>query len=153
MQILIVGGSPGGTTAALSSIELYDPVVGTWTNATSLPGPRKYHTATLLPNGKVLVAGGFDGTNYFSSTLLYEPEPMAGVKLVISTPQSGRGFQFAFAAAPNASNTVLTFPDPGLPAAGWTVLGTASEFAPGLFLFTEPQTTGTGPRFYRIRSP
>ena len=34
---------------------------------------RDLHTATLLPNGKTLVAGGFDGTNYLSSAELYDP--------------------------------------------------------------------------------
>ena len=34
--------------------------------------PRQNHTATLLPNGKVLVAGGYNGT-YLSSAELYDP--------------------------------------------------------------------------------
>src|SRR4029434_1037958 len=31
------------------------------------------HTATLLPNGKVLVAGGYDGLLSLSSAELYDP--------------------------------------------------------------------------------
>jgi len=43
----------------LSSAELYDPATGTWATANNLAHVRSGHTATLLPNGNVLVAGGF----------------------------------------------------------------------------------------------
>jgi hypothetical protein len=33
---------------------------------------RSDHTATLLPSGKVLVAGGWDDTDVFASAELYE---------------------------------------------------------------------------------
>ena len=54
------------------SAEVYDPATGRWT---LVPVPmvvdRAYHTATLLGNGKVLLAGG-DG-NGFDSAELYNP--------------------------------------------------------------------------------
>ena len=38
------------------------------------PPHATYHTATLLPNGKVLVAGGYDSSGvYLSSAELYDP--------------------------------------------------------------------------------
>ena len=58
----------------LASAELYDPATGTWSSTGSLNTARSYHTATLLPNGKVLVAGGFaSGSVYLSSAELYDP--------------------------------------------------------------------------------
>src|SRR5438874_643195 len=41
-------------------------------NTGSLGAARNEHTATLLPSGKVLVAGGFNGS-YLTSAELYDP--------------------------------------------------------------------------------
>ena len=57
----------------LASAELYDPASGTWTATGSLTTARASHTATLLPNGKVLVAGGFDSSGCLASAELYDP--------------------------------------------------------------------------------
>ncbi|HZS17299.1 MAG TPA: kelch repeat-containing protein, partial [Candidatus Udaeobacter sp.] len=75
-QVLVAGGDrPGGPR--LPSAELYGqaaflggPATGGWNNTNSLANPRSNHTATLLPNGKVLVAGG-DGAG--TSAELYDP--------------------------------------------------------------------------------
>src|SRR5215831_16111387 len=60
-KVLVVGGEeadfePDG--AVNRSAEIYDPATGIWTTTDSLNMARADHTATLLPNGKVLVAGG-----------------------------------------------------------------------------------------------
>ena len=42
----------------LATAELYDPASGRWVRTTALGIPRAGHSATLLPDGRVLVAGG-----------------------------------------------------------------------------------------------
>src|SRR5581483_9647717 len=59
-KVLVVGGTGGaGLPQPVDSAEIYDPVSNTWSPAATLPGARSGHTATLLSNGKVLVAGGW----------------------------------------------------------------------------------------------
>jgi hypothetical protein len=48
-------------------------VTNIWGPAAYMANARAYHIASLLPSGKVLVAGGFDGTNYISGTELCDP--------------------------------------------------------------------------------
>src|SRR5215831_11256327 len=55
--------------AGLRYPAMIDP---SWTPTGSLGTARSAHTATLLPNGKVLVAGGYNGS-YLSSAELYDP--------------------------------------------------------------------------------
>jgi len=74
-KVLVAGGrdeSPPFGGNWLVSAELYDPATGTWTATGSLASARGYHVATLLANGKVLVAGGYNG-NYLASAELYDP--------------------------------------------------------------------------------
>ena len=70
-QVLVVGGmlTVADITGA-KSVELYDPTAGTWTLLSPLTNsPSRYnHTATLLNSGKVLIAGGFDGTAALSDS-------------------------------------------------------------------------------------
>src|SRR5438552_1871102 len=46
---------------------------GSFTTTGSLHHVRYGHTATLLPNGKVLVMGGYDGMSWLTSAELYDP--------------------------------------------------------------------------------
>ena len=84
-KVLMVGGwyttsdnygEPINTT--LASAELFDPVTGTFTATGSLTMARWGHTATLLSNGKVLVAGGENRSGYLVSAELYENNPDGG---------------------------------------------------------------------------
>lgn len=75
-SVLVAGGAapcPGSCDVPLSSAELYDPSTGTWSTTGSLIAARYIHTATLLPNGQVLVAGGTNFNTLLSSAELYDP--------------------------------------------------------------------------------
>jgi hypothetical protein len=54
-HVLMVGGQTSNGT--LQQAELYNPTTGTWALTSPMLSPRWRPTATLLPNGKVLVAG------------------------------------------------------------------------------------------------
>lgn len=67
-KVLITGGytpaCSGCITVPDNTAELYDPGTGTFAPTGIMPGPIAWHTATLLPSGLVLVAGGdFCGAN------------------------------------------------------------------------------------------
>ena len=75
-KVLVAGGEDGSPfmPTTLSSTELYDPLTGTWSPTGSMSCPRSRFTATLLPNGGVIVAGGFqDAIHPISSAELYNP--------------------------------------------------------------------------------
>src|SRR5258708_7838772 len=73
-QVLVWGGASGTDPfdGILASMELYDPATGLW-NLTQTGDPRTDHTATLLRNGKVLIAGGVDSATTLGSVELYDP--------------------------------------------------------------------------------
>ena len=61
--VLMTGGYEGITaTAYLASTEIYQPSANTWTLGPNMNTGREQQTATLLPNGQVLVAGGDNST-------------------------------------------------------------------------------------------
>src|SRR5436190_1360581 len=72
-KVLVVGGlRADGHYPPLASAELYDPATASWSITASLGTARGGHTATLLPSGKVLVAGGVS-TSALATAELYDP--------------------------------------------------------------------------------
>ena len=83
-RVLVTGGSgdvgevgAGSRFRPVNSAELYDPVTNTWSPTGDMISARYGHTSTLLPNGKVLVAGGLESFEInhpaLRSAELYDP--------------------------------------------------------------------------------
>ena len=74
-RVLVVGGAcAGGAIGILREAEIYDPFSSSWEATTSLPTAREAHTATLLPDGTVLIVGGDNGdVPRYSGALIYDP--------------------------------------------------------------------------------
>jgi hypothetical protein len=65
-RVLATGGlattpNPGSVTTWLASAEIYNPNTRQWTVTGNLASARGRHSATLLPDGRVLVVGGQTG--------------------------------------------------------------------------------------------
>jgi hypothetical protein len=93
-KVLVVGGDGGppnkyrycrqpvpqpgctyaGRSNPLASTEQFDPASGSFTGGTLMSVPREFHTATLLQDGKVLVAGGDDkNTTPYDTAEIFDP--------------------------------------------------------------------------------
>jgi hypothetical protein len=74
-KVLVAGGSSDGTAnGALNSAELFDPNSGTFISTShTMIAARLGATATLLSNGKVLIAGGQNSGGVLNSAELYDP--------------------------------------------------------------------------------
>jgi hypothetical protein len=63
--------------ALLMGLALLSPALasgaGTWSSTGAMHTAHDDHTATLLGDGRLLIAGGYDGTNSLSDALLYDP--------------------------------------------------------------------------------
>jgi hypothetical protein len=92
--VLVAGGDTDviyGNNYPTNSAEIYDPVSGAWTITGAMAVARYGHTATLLPNGKVLVADGVGVSNNFASLASAELfDPVSGLWSVTGTPNEAR---------------------------------------------------------------
>jgi hypothetical protein len=76
-KVLVAGGDDGSgcntSENVFASAEIYDPQTRKFTPTGSMTTPRQVATATLLGNGKVLIAGGNDENGPLASAELYDP--------------------------------------------------------------------------------
>ena len=112
----------GGATA-----ELYDPVTGSFALTGSMSVARSSHTATLLPNGRVLVVGGPTAELY---------DPLAGSFTLTGAPNVPRRFHTATL----LGNSVMIAG--GLGFTGSTAVTEIYDIATGSFARTGGMETG-----------
>jgi hypothetical protein len=90
-QVLVTGGASGTPLGGgtLTTAELYEPATGSFVSTGSMASARNGHTATLLGNGMVLVAGG-ESPSILSSAELFDPAVGAfTVTGSLTTPRDG----------------------------------------------------------------
>jgi hypothetical protein len=88
-EVLIAGRD----LVSRSSADLYDPIDGTFGSTRDLvPDREEGFTATLLPNGTVLMSGGWKCCGYSLDTaVLYRPPVPVPAPELLSLSQDGRG--------------------------------------------------------------
>jgi len=74
-RVLIVGGLGASTDTAqtLTDAQLYDPTTNSFAATGALHVARFYHMATKLADGRVLVAGGYNGGGATATAEVYGP--------------------------------------------------------------------------------
>ncbi len=109
-RVLVTGGSFLGTFAQ-SSAEIYDPETGLFSATGSMAFGRDTHTATALPNGKILIAGGtLPNFSETATAELYTPSPPGPIINLNCT-----------------SGTLQALADSALPGTTINVTGTCNE--------------------------
>ena len=148
-KVLVAGGdgyngipeitSGEAPLAANASAELYDPATGSFTETAGMDSPRYRHTATLLSNGKVLLAGGFSGGGtadlYDSVTGIFSPAPKMGTARAAHTATVLPNGTVLIAGGTTQDNFEFPAISPGI--------SSAEVYDPGANSFAPTGTMGT----------
>ena len=96
--------------AVLANTELFDPESETWSDAGCTVNPRWLHTATLLPSGAVLVAGGAGSSSAELYGIIVSPAQVSlapGASQTF-TAKGGSGLGYVWSFVHNESGGTLT---------------------------------------------
>ena len=144
-KVLMAGGTVQHLTddAGISEAELYDPASGKFIpSAHPMTSARSNHIAALLPSGKVLLAGGVDGTGApLASAELYDPT--ADTFLATSRPMSAARRYFQAVSLRDGRVLLAGGFD-----ASFTALDTAEIYDPAADTFTPTGHAMTQPRTF-----
>jgi hypothetical protein len=72
-EVLLAGGDIGDGDGGSLIAERYDPATGAFSRTGNMTVGREQHTATLLPDGSVLFAGGYLVIDLAASAEIYDP--------------------------------------------------------------------------------
>jgi hypothetical protein len=94
--VMIAGGASddvGPYQANLASVEIYDFSSGTFGWIGNLNAGRQIHTATLLGDGRVLIAGGIGAPGYsaLATAEIYTPQVLVHAPVLFSLSGDGKG--------------------------------------------------------------
>ncbi|GFE60551.1 hypothetical protein [Geobacter sp. AOG2] len=154
-KVLVCGGNSNGNLAAgnaLDSAELYDPVTGRFTATVPMITARYYHTATLLPDGQVLLTGGVGiGGARLPAAELYDPitDTFTATDSMLVDPAVDTGRWLHTATLLQDGSVVIVGGDMGTHAANPSYLNTAQLYDPAAALgarFSDIAGTLTDPR-------
>ncbi|AUX43351.1 uncharacterized protein SOCE26_047990 [Sorangium cellulosum] len=105
----------------LDAVEVFDPVSGAWSALDPMPTARYAHSATLLSDGRVLVAGGYDDVDPLDAAEVFDP--VSGAWSALDAMPAARGFHTATRLRDGRVLVAGGYGDMGL-------LGTADVFDP-----------------------
>jgi len=150
-KVLIAGGENGTNaadagSASTSSADLFDPATKTFTATGPLAETRSRHTATLLPDGKVLMVGGWGYADMYTYPTRATAEvynPATGTFTTVGSLGTAR---FQHTAALLANGKVLI--TGGIPARGGDALMSCELFDPASGLFTPGPNLGQARRHH-----